>query len=138
MASAALARDLCIQVDSGSYAGSQLVFKKARVTRRSVAPAQGYLASYSPGVNSFTSFTPLYGQSVVNTAGSMAIGVTFQSAQVGPGSSGSGSSPPQWISMDCSPGADGRVDVPDPCNAYISGASVNAHVVDCIPEARIP
>ena len=42
-ASAALARDLCIQIDSGFYAGSQLVLKRAKVTRRSVRARGGLL-----------------------------------------------------------------------------------------------
>lgn len=137
-ASAALAKDLCIQIDSGSIAGSQLVLKKAKVTRRSVAPVQGYLARYTAATNSFTSFLPLYGQSVVNTTGHMALGITFQHANVGPGGSGNGSGTPQWISMTCSPGTNSTIDLLDSCSPIVNDVGVNAHVVGCSPEAAIP
>jgi hypothetical protein len=137
-ASAALARDLCIQLDNGLYAGSALVLKKAKVTRRSVAPVQGYLARYSAALGSFTSFTPLYGQSVVNTAGRIAFGITLNSAMVTDGGAGNSSSAPQWISMTCAPQTGSTIRVLDLCATYISGTSVNAHVVDCYPEAAIP
>jgi hypothetical protein len=132
-ASAALAKDLCIQLDSGLYAGSQLVLKKARVTRRSTAPLQGYLARYS-----FSSLMPLYGQSVVNTAGLMAFGISFQNAYVGPGSAGDSSGSPHWISMTCFPGTDGTINRLDVCNPRVDGTVTDAHVVDCGPETSIP
>jgi hypothetical protein len=136
-ASAALAKDLCIQIDSGFYAGSALVLKKARVTRRSVAPVQGYLAKYSASSGGFLFFYPLYGQSVVNSSGAVAFGITLQSAYVGIGS-GNASSPAQSISMTCSPQAGSTIRPPDSCTTFLSGTSVSAHVIDCFPEAAIP
>lgn len=137
-ASAALAKDLCIQIDTGGFAGSQLVLKKAKVTRRSVAPVQGYFAKYSAFSNSFFSFVPLYGQSVVNSNGHMALGITFQAAVVGPGGSGNGTGTPQWISMTCTPGIDTTVSLLDSCSLIINNSSENAHVVGCSSDAAIP
>jgi len=135
-ASAAVARDLCIQIDSGFYAGSALVLKKARITRRSVAPVQGYIARYVAGTFSF--FTPLYGQSVVNANGRVAFGITFQNASVTPSGSSNGSGEPRSISMVCTPGTGTTIRPPDMCSTFIDSTSVNAHVVDCFPEAAIP
>jgi hypothetical protein len=137
-ASAALARDLCIQIDSGFYAGSALVLKKAKVTRRSVAPVQGYLARYSAGSGTFSSFTPLYGQSVVNMNGHVAFGITLHDAYVSPSGYGNGSGPPRSISMVCAPQVGTTIRALDPCNTHISGTSVDTHVIDCFPEAMIP
>ena len=136
-ASTALAKDLCIQIDSGSFAGSVLVLKKARVTRRSVAPVQGYLARYSAG--SFPFFVPLYGQSVANTTGHVAFGISFQAAFVGPGGSGNGSGSPQWISMTCLAGTNSTIDVLDSCSPIIiNNVSATAHVVECSSAPAIP
>jgi hypothetical protein len=137
-ASAALAKDLCIQIDSGSLAGSNLVLKKAKVTRRSVAPVGGYLARYNAMSNRFDVFWPVYGQSIVNTPGFMAIGLTVQRAGVFSAGTINSVEAPQSFSMDCNPGADGRINAPDYCSTYINGTGVSTHVVDCVPEARNP
>src|SRR5437868_6651872 len=44
--SAVCAKDLCIQVDTGSYSGSQIVLKKVKIAPGTAAPLQGYVAIY--------------------------------------------------------------------------------------------
>ncbi len=57
-ASVTFAKDLCIQVDSSSFAGSQVVVKKAKLGGRNVAPAGGYLARFSQNSLKFSRSSP--------------------------------------------------------------------------------
>lgn len=137
-ASAAAARDVCIQFDGGPYAGSQLVLKKSRLTPRSVAPLQGYLARYSAGAGGFIAFTPIAGGSIASSAGAAVLTLTVHDAYAGITGYGSGSNPPTAVSIGCLTGADGRFNALDQCNARVNGASVVAHLVDCGPETKVP
>src|SRR5689334_21651031 len=69
--SSVCAKDLCIQVDTGSFSGSQIVLRKVRITAGTAAPLQGYFAIYSSGTFSYVEFNPLDGASVVNSAGNV-------------------------------------------------------------------
>lgn len=138
VASVAAARDVCIQFDGGTYAGSQLVLKKARLTPRSVAPLQGYLARYSAGLNGFVAFTPVSGGSIVSSSGAAALTFEVHDVYVGITGYGSGSTAPIPVSLGCLMGPDGRFNELDTCTARVNGVSVAAHLVTCVPEAKVP
>ena len=133
IASVALARDLCIQVNNGSLAGSQLVLKKAKLGRRNVGQVQGHLARYSqfaplPG---FFEFTPIYGQSVVNGNGDVAMAITIHNVgTLSPNglTNGPGASP---FNVTCSTAGDGSLDEVDPCSGFLNNESMQGLIVGC-------
>ena len=133
IASVALAMDLCIQVNNGSLAGSQLVLKKAKLGRRNVGQVQGHLARYSqfaplPG---FFEFTPIYGQSVVNAGGDVAMAIAIHNVGTLLGSgltNGTGASP---FNLTCSTGGDGSLDEADPCSGFLNSESMQGLIVGC-------
>lgn len=131
----ALAKDLCIQIDTGVYVGSVMVLKKARVTRHSTAPLQGYLAIY--GASSYYAFQPLHGGSVVNGQGEMVLGMTLQVAEVHATGTSIGPSS-TVINFTCAPGSNGVVDTLDACSGYAAQNACTGHVIPCLPSAAIP
>jgi hypothetical protein len=123
LTSVALARNLCIQFDNGSLAGSQLVLKKVKLGRLNVGPVQGHLAIFSQILTAFGTFEPIYGPSVVNANGDVAMGITVPAAGVLPGgglTSGTGATP---LNVTCSTTGDGSLDVVDPCGAQCGSAT---------------
>lgn len=125
------ARDICIQLDTGGYAGSQVVLKKARLARRNVNPLSGYLAFYSQSQAAFSTNFPLTGQAIVNPVNQVGLGMTMYSVSVGASSAGSSSSANVSLNLVCTMGPDGTLSVLDLCSGSISGQSVASHVVDC-------
>src|SRR5690242_13677479 len=87
--SAAVA-DVCIQIDSGSYSGSQIVLKKAKLKPRTTGALQGYLAQFNSSTLAFDQFYPVDGQFVVASSGEGALGLGFHQVDVGPTGSGIG------------------------------------------------
>jgi hypothetical protein len=138
-ASAAQAKDVCIQIDSGTFAGSAIVLKKAKVGKGNVAPAQGYVARYSSATFSYFGAQPIHGATVVNVAGTdLALAIEIPPAAVSSGGSFNGSSSPSRLSMTCSLGADHALNVLDNCGAYLDGSFVSSHVIDCSDALRVP
>lgn len=137
-ASAAFAKDLCIQVDNSSFAGSQIVVKKAKLGAGNVAPAQGYFAQFSQSSLSFADFRPMAGGSVVSSTGDLALGMTLYSPTVGPGGSvgnGTGSS---TINCLCHAGPDGKIGALDSCSLDFDVTGATGHVVPCTDVVAIP
>ena len=132
------ARDFCIQQDTGPYAGSQIVLKRARLARRVVNTISGYLAVYNPGSNSFSSFSPMSGQAIVNPLNQVVLGMTLYSVQIGSTFGGlSGSSNP-GLNLQCNMGPDGVLDELDSCNGAVVGQSTSGHVVKCSALVALP
>ena len=139
LASAAHAGRFCVQIDEGTYAGSQIVLKRARLAPGNVASLEGYLARYSPSQLGFNEFHAIYGGSIVSSAGTAALSLTFHSVYVVKGGFGSGTGDPVSMSLVCSPGGDGKLNVLDSCFMRVPGGSQqSSHVVDCVPEAAVP
>src|SRR5262245_13559288 len=81
-ASAACAKNLCFQFNSGPIAGSQLVLKKMKLGRGNVGPIQGYLARYEGGPNGINAYSPVYGQSAVNDEGDVVMAISLHLVNV--------------------------------------------------------
>jgi hypothetical protein len=87
LASPAFAKT-CIVIDTGSLTGSQFVLLKASLGPGKAGPAEGYFAKFDSGSNAFTLFSPVSGQSVVNHAGSAALGLVVSTVSVSSGGGG--------------------------------------------------
>jgi hypothetical protein len=136
-ASATLAKDLCIQVDTGGYAGSQIVVKKAKLGARNVGPAGGYMARFDANTLTFDQFQPMAGQSVVDTNGDLALGMMLYDSSVSPNGSGIGTTS-QAVSCLCNGGADRKINILDFCSVVIGPSIANGHIVDCTDVVAIP
>jgi hypothetical protein len=138
MASVALGKDLCIQLNTVYFPGAQLVLKKVKLGPRNVAPLQGYLA-YSSRPSAFDSFYPLYGGSVVDSGGVVAFAMSVHRVFVGPGfGTGGDMSATYAISLRCQPGPDGKVNLLDQCSANVNSVDTTALVVACKDGVAIP
>lgn len=139
LASEVHAMRFCIQLDEGTFAGSQIVLRRARLAPGNVDSLEGYFARYSPSSGKIIQFNPIYGASIVNSAGDAALALTFHDVFVTQGGRGSGSVGPTTFSISCGPGPDGKLNVLDTCTARNPNVSpVAAHVVDCVPETAVP
>jgi hypothetical protein len=135
-ASVALAKDLCIQLNSGSFAGSHLVVKKAKLGKSAAGPVEGYLARYVGSPDFF--FSPIYGATIINAAGNIGVGVEVANVNiVGSGGSGSSSGSPTVITLNCRAGSDGKLGVLDPCDGLAPNASTG-HIIPCAEAMQIP
>jgi hypothetical protein len=137
-ASLSFAKDLCIQVDTSSYAGSQVVMKKVKLSHNTAGPIQGYLARYNPATLQFGLFYPIDGQSIVNAIGVIALGIALHDVAVESGGSSTGSGPGSALSLSCQPGSDGKLNVLDTCSGFVSGQSAVGHVIPCKDVVPIP
>ena len=135
-ASVALAKDLCIQLNSGTFAGSHLVVRKAKLGKAAAGAVEGYLARYAGSPDFF--FYPIYGATVINAAGTLGVGVEVANVHiVGSGGSGMSSGSPTVITLNCRPGADGKLGALDPCDGFAPNASTG-HVIPCAEAMQIP
>ena len=135
-ASAALAKDLCIQLNSGGFAGSHLVLKKAKLGKSAAGTVEGYLARYAGSPDFF--FYPIYGATIINAAGSFGVGVEVANVYiVGTGGSGSASGSPTVITLNCTPGPDGKLSTLDPCFGNAPNSSTGI-VIPCAEAMQIP
>ena len=135
-ASVALAKDLCIQLNTGGFAGSHLVVKKAKLGKSTAGPAEGYLARYAGSPDFF--FYPIYGATIINAAGNVGVGVEVANVNIiGSGGSGSSSGSPTVITLNCYAGADGKLGSLDTCDGLAPNAS-SGHVIPCAEAMQIP
>jgi hypothetical protein len=135
-ASVAAAKDLCIQLNTGTFAGSQLVLKKVKLGKRTFGPLQGYFAIYIPVGGTFL-FAPLHGSSIRNAVGGLALGIEVPDVDI-QGTSGiavGSSSSPTTVNLVCNPGPDGKLDELDPCSGNAIGGT---HVIACPDAMPIP
>jgi hypothetical protein len=138
LGASAYAKDLCIQLDNSSFAGSQIVVKKAKVGAGSAAPAQGYFARFSQASLAFSAFEPLAGQSLVSTSGTLALGMTrYAALLIAPGGNGNGTVTTA-INCVCNGGPDKKLNVPDSCGIFVADTFANGHVVDCTAAVDLP
>jgi hypothetical protein len=137
-ASAGFGKDLCIQADNGSVAGSQIVVKKAKLGARNVAPAVGYLARFNLNAGGFFSFQTMAGGSVVASNGDLALGMMLYAPSVSPGGgSGNGTSSTTFNCL-CTAGSDHKLNVLDLCNMHFDLSFSSGHVVDCTDLIAVP
>ncbi len=135
--SLALAKDLCVQVDAGSYAGSHFVLKKCKLARSSTGPLHGYLARYSQATFTYSLFYPIDGESIVNGRGDVALGIALHDAVVSSNGTGTGQNIIA-VNITCQSGSDGKIGVLDPCDGFVGGQSTTGHVIECKGVAPIP
>jgi hypothetical protein len=129
-----LAKDLCIQLNNSSIAGSALVLKKLKLGERNTGPVGGYLARYSSvSPDIYYLFSPIYGQSVTDTGVVLAMGMTVPYNGVFPGSGSAGGSGAVQLNLNCSTGGDGSFDTLDQCGGNLGNEALNGHVVPCDP-----
>ena len=76
LASPALSRDFCVQLDEGIYAGSVILLKGVRLGPRQHGPVYGYLRRFS-GTSGFTDAYPVDGQAMVSSTGNLAVGLNW-------------------------------------------------------------
>ena len=137
-ASLGFAKDLCIQLNDGPIAGSQITLKKVKLGKRNVGPVHGYVARYSAIAGGFTQFNPLYGGSIVNTGGGVALAIALHDVAILPGSGlASGSAATTPLNLTCSPGSDSVIGVLDPCSARVFNQSATGLVIECSEAAAI-
>jgi hypothetical protein len=137
-ASVTFAKDLCIQVDSSIFAGSQVVVKKAKLGARNVAPAGGYLARFSQNTLTFFSFDPMAGQSLVSSTGNLALGMTLYSSGVLPGGGSANGTGSTIFNCLCNGGTDRKIGILDSCNLFFNTTSASGHIVDCTDVVAVP
>lgn len=129
-ASAAVAKDLCVQVDNGVHAGSLFVLKKIPGKAKS-GPILGYYASFDQGLLNFTKFMSIYGGSVVGSSGGLVAGMTVEGAYL----TGTGNlvldNTTRHVQLSCGSGLDEKLDVLDTCSMFYNGVSTAGHVVAC-------
>jgi hypothetical protein len=139
LASTAWTKDLCIQIDSGTYSGSELILKKVNLGAGKVGPIYGYLARWDVGALEYYSHYPVSGHAMSSTRHQLAIGLSLHTAAIAPqGGYSVNAGDDTSINLICVPGADGVVNVLDGCACYFDGAYVSAHVVDCDAVPPIP
>ena len=137
IAPAALAKDVCIQVDKGFYAGSVIALKKVKLGPGSFGPVHGYFARFY--LSGFPEFSPLDGQSVVSAiSGNLVVGVSSHdviSRDTGNFSVGMSISA---INLGCTAGSDGKIGILDPCVAFVLSEFADAHIIPCDDAPPIP
>jgi hypothetical protein len=130
-ASQVAAADLCLQVDSGPFAGSALVFDG---TKPKGGPLNGYMAHYN-GLN-YSEFYPLHGQSIVATSDHR-VAMGFDRSYVNLNASGPTAteitSGIDSVGIICTPGANKKLNVLDSCQGRLAGngTPLVLHVIDC-------
>jgi hypothetical protein len=141
-ASAAWAKDLCIEVTAGPDAGSQLFLRNVKLGKLKFGPTHGYFGRFDAATDQITRFFPVNGQAMVSSVGNVAAGVTWHDAgldfnplffTVGDGLFG--------INFVCTPGADGQIGPLDTCTMRIengTSGSDNGQVIACSDVAKIP
>ena len=133
----ALAKDLCVQVDQGFYAGSVIALKKVKLGPGSFGPVHGYFARFF--LSGFPEFSPLDGQSLVSEiSGNLVVGVSSYdviSRDTGNFSVGTSISP---INIGCTAGSDGKIGVLDTCTAFVLSEFDGAHIIPCEAAPPIP
>ena len=137
-ASAGFAKDLCIQLDSGTSAGSQIVVKKAKLGARNVAPASGYLARFSANALAFTSFQTMAGGSLAASNGDLALGMTLYAPSVSAGGGSGNGTSSTTVNCLCPAGSDHKLNVLDFCNIHLDISFASGHVVDCTDLVAVP
>ena len=138
-ASAGFAKDLCIQLNNGPIAGSQITLKKVKVGKRNFGPVYGYVARYSAGFGGFSQYNSLHGSSIVDAAGSnLALSLSLHDVGVLAGNgSVSGSAATTPLNLSCSTGSDSTFGVLDPCSGRVFNTSSTGHVIECSEVAAI-
>jgi hypothetical protein len=137
MASPALGGGLCVQVDSGSNAGSLIVLKKVKLGARGIGPAHGFIAIWT-GVE-YGFFFPVEGQAINNSARDLAVGLTYHKPGFNSAGSLGGGSPSTEIAIRCVAGPDEKINVLDVCGLSFDGVSPGSgHVVECSAAPALP
>jgi hypothetical protein len=137
VASPALSKDLCVQVDEGAFAGSVIVLQKVKLGPQQYGPVHGYLRRFSgtPLPDSFGNAFPLFGQAIVSSTGDLVVGLAWPLAFIDEDGKGSTLSLPadnQTLWLACTAGPDGKVGVLDSCpDAFVLNDNVPSHVVPC-------
>jgi hypothetical protein len=131
-AASASAKNLCVQINTGTEAGAIIVLNKVQLGKGKTGPVQGYFAKFDQTLLAFTEFYAISGETIVGTRGGLVAGVTLHRAYI----TGSGnlvaSSLSRTINFNCGTGAnDDDIDVLDSCGGFLDSASISGHVVDC-------
>ena len=134
LASPALSKDLCVQIDEGVFGGSVIVLKRVKLGAQQFGPVHGYLRRFSPPA-SFGNAFPLDGQALVSSTGNLVMGLNWPLAFIDADGDTSTLALPsgnQTIWLACNAGPDGKIGPLDPCpNAFVLNANVASHVVPC-------
>ena len=136
LASPALAKDLCLQLDTGLYAGSHVVLKDVNLGAQKFGPVHGYLARF--GVSSFIQFYPTEGQAMVSSTHNLLLGLMVHEGVLNPDGSADIGFDAFFMNLRCPPGTDGKINVLDTCDGFVSGAGATGHIIDCHSAPRIP
>ena len=135
----AMAKDLCIEIDSGTFTGSMIVLKKVKLAPQSFGPVHGYFALFNTTFSLFSFFSPVVGQTIVSSDRNLVVGLSLLPGTIagnGAVATGGAISP---ISLTCLPGADGKIGVSDTCNVFVvSAGNVLAHTIGCKDAPPIP
>ena len=143
IASPALSKDLCVQVDEGIFAGSVIVLKGLKQAPGQYGPVHGYLRRFNAGLPpGFGDAFPLHGQALVSSTGNLVVGLTWPLARIGVGGDVSTLVLPsanQTLWLACTAGPDGKVGVLDSCpNAFVLNDNVASHVIPCKDAPDLP
>jgi hypothetical protein len=129
----------CIEITTGPFPGSQFVLLKASLGPGSAGPAEGYLAEFDSLTNAYDVFSPVTGQSVVNHAGGVALGLVVANVNVSANGGGVSSLPNSDVQLLCNPSnGKTKVGIGDGCNGVFGGAGINASLVACTSAVAIP
>src|SRR5262245_62497306 len=77
LAPPALAKDLCLQADTGGYSGSHILLKDVSLTARKFGPVHGYFARWDYVDHAFRQFFPVDGQAIVSSKHFLILRITM-------------------------------------------------------------
>jgi hypothetical protein len=143
IASPALSKDLCVQVDEGIFAGSVIVLKGVKQAPGQYGPVHGYLRRFIPVPSPrFGDAFPLQGQALVSSTGNLVVGLVWPLVVInvnGGVSTLVAPSANQTLWLACNAGPDGKVGVLDSCpDALVLNDNVASHVIPCKDAPPLP
>jgi len=138
LAPPALAKDLCLQADTGGYSGSHILLKDVSLSARKFGPVHGYFAAWDPVDHAFRQFFPVDGQAIVSSSHNLILGLTMHEILIRSDASSFEALRLFAINLACVPGPNGKIGLLDECRGYIFEKPTMGHVISCHDVPLIP
>lgn len=134
--SVARAKDVCVQIDTGGGTGATILMKKVKGGRGTFGPIHGYV-NYPDPVTALARLDPAVGEAIVSSTGDLVVGMTWHEVTLAGNGSTNVLNDLIAVHLACHAGADGKIGVADPCDAYVAGFGTG-HVISCKDVAPVP